>query len=82
MLPINAQCATTITIFDLQMFVIGYDTFVFIINFINDEQLFGHIIIMFFEAYNISKVALVEEVLYLMHHCRFLHLSMVHVLSM
>ncbi len=74
MLPIIVQCAITITIFDLHMSIIGFDTFVFVINFINDERLFGHIIIRFFEAFNTSKVTLVEEVLNLMHHCKFLHL--------
>ncbi len=82
MLPIIAQCATTITIFDLQMSIIGFDTFLFVISFINDERLFGHITTRFFEVFNTSKITLVEEVLYIMHHCKFLHLSMVHVLSM
>jgi len=52
------------------MSIIGYDTFVFVISFIIEEWLFHHITIRFFEAYNTSKVTPVEEVLYLMHHCK------------
>jgi len=79
MLPIITQCAITITIFDFQMSIIGFDTFVFVISFINDKWLFGHITIKFCNTFNTFKITLGEEMLYLMHHCKFLHLSMVHV---
>ncbi len=46
--PTLSTCATTSVTFDLWMGQSGFDTFVLVVNFIDDAWVFKHVIIGFF----------------------------------
>jgi len=55
-----AQCVISIATFDLSMSTIGFDTFMLMINFINDDWVPCHVTIRLFEAPNTSRTTLVK----------------------
>jgi hypothetical protein len=59
-LPAIAKCVTSIVTFDLWMSKIGFDTFVLMINFIDDDWVPYLVIIKLFEAQNTSRATLVK----------------------
>jgi hypothetical protein len=56
--PNVAECVTTIVMFNLWMSIIGIDTFALVINFIEDNWVPCHVVIVMFETPNTYKVAL------------------------
>jgi hypothetical protein len=47
--PTIAKCATAIVVFNLWMSKIGFDTFTFIINFIDNDLVLHHVTIGMFK---------------------------------
>jgi hypothetical protein len=60
------KCATMTTAFDLWMLRSSYDTFVWVINFINQSWVPCHIIVELFEAFDTSDATLAEQMKYLL----------------
>jgi len=60
-LPTIAQFATIAIMFDLWMFRIGFDTFMFIINFTNDNCVPYHVILRLFKTLNTFWATLTKQ---------------------
>jgi hypothetical protein len=59
-LHVLAQCDTNLITFDLWMNQIRFDTFAFIVNFLDRDWVPCHVTIDLFEDANISGITLVE----------------------
>ncbi len=59
-LPAIARCVTSIATFDLWMSKTSFDTFMLVINFIDDDWVPWHVTVGLFEAPNASKATLVK----------------------
>jgi hypothetical protein len=56
-----AKCAITTSTFDLQMSKIGFDTFAFVINFIDDDWVPYHVIVGLFDTPNTFEITTLVE---------------------
>jgi hypothetical protein len=61
-IPFLASWITYIVSFDLWIFCAGYDTFIVVVNFINDEWEFVHITMGILEVQNVVNVAMATQV--------------------